>query len=116
MRRCRSRSADVRLEFCDLRLRSNLHLGFASAKADRHPRWVCHFTPTSASWLNAVEGFFTKRRPKRGVFKSIADLEAAINRFLAETNDDPKPFIWTADPDQIIAAVRRGHHALDFIR
>ena len=85
---------------------------------DRHPRWVFHFTPTSASWLNAVEGFFaklTKRRLKRGVFKSIVDLQAAINRFLAETNSDPKPFSWTADPDSIIAAVRRGHHALDSI-
>ena len=73
---------------------------------DRHPRWTFHFTPTSASWLNAVEGFFaklTKRRLKRGVFRSIVDLQAAINRFLAETNDDPKPFVWTADPDQIIA-------------
>ena len=39
---------------------------------------------------------------------SIVDLQAAINRFLEETNDDPKPFVWTADPDKIIAAVRRG--------
>src|ERR1022692_3844320 len=82
----------------------------------RHPRFVFHFTPTSASWLNAVEGFFaklTKRRLKRGVFRSIVDLQAAINRFLAETNDAPRPFTWTADPDKIIAAVRRGHQALD---
>src|SRR6266436_748622 len=58
----------------------------------RHPRWTFHFTPTSASWLNAVEGFFaklTKRRLKRGVFRSIVDLQAAINRFLAETNNAP---------------------------
>jgi transposase len=84
----------------------------------RHPRWTFHFTPTSASWLNAVEGFFaklTKRRLKRGVFRSIVELQAAINRFLAETNDDPKPFRWTKDPDKIIAAVKRGHQALDFI-
>ena len=83
---------------------------------DRHPRFVFHFTPTSASWLNAVEGFFAKlsrRRLKRGVFHSVVDLQAAINRFLAETNADPKPFRWTADPDKIIAAVRRGHQALD---
>ena len=75
-----------------------------------------HYTPTSASWLNAVEGFFaklTKRRLKRGVFHSIVDLQASINRFLAETNDDPRPFKWTADPDRIIAAVRRGHRTLD---
>ena len=68
---------------------------------DRHPRFVFHFTPTSCSWLNAVEGFFaklTKQRLKRGVFRSVVDLQAAINRFLAETNADPKPFIWTGTP------------------
>ncbi len=84
----------------------------------RHPRWTFHFTPTSASWINAVEGFFaklSKRRLKRGVFKGVVDLQAAINRFLAETNDNPRPFTWTADPDKIIAAVRRGHQALDSI-
>jgi transposase len=83
---------------------------------DRHPRFTFHFTPTSASWLNAVEGFFaklTRRRLKRGVFRSIVDLQAAINRFLAETNDAPKPFRWTADPDRIIAPVRRGHQTLE---
>src|SRR6202167_5768041 len=84
----------------------------------RHPRWTFHFTPTSASWLNAVEGFFavlTKRRLKRGVFKSIVDLQAAINRYVDEHNMAPKPFIWTKDPDQIIAAVKRGHQVLDSI-
>ena len=84
----------------------------------RHPRWTFHFTPTSASWLNAVEGFFamlTKRRLKRGVFRSVVDLQAAINRFLDEHNQQSKPFRWTADPDKIIAAVRRGHQALDSI-
>jgi transposase len=49
------------------------------------------------------------------VFRSIIELQAAINRFLAETNDNPKPFTWTADPDKIIAAVRRGHQVLDSI-
>ena len=85
---------------------------------DRHPRFVLHYTPTSASWLNAVEGFFAKlakRRLKCGVFRSIVDLQAAINRFLKETNDDPKPFVWTADPNKIIAAVKRGYQALGFI-
>jgi transposase len=82
----------------------------------RHPRWTFHFTPTSASWLNAVEGFFaklTKRRLKRGVFVSVVDLQEAINRFVAEHNAEPKPFTWTADPDKIIRAVRRGHQVLD---
>jgi transposase len=85
---------------------------------DRHPRFTFHFTPTSCSWLNAVEGFFaklSKRRLKRGVFRSVVDLQAAINRFLEETNNNPKPFTWTADPDKIIAAVNRGHQALDSI-
>jgi transposase len=84
----------------------------------RHPRWTFHFTPTSASWLNAVEGFFaklTRQRLKRGVFRSVADLEAAINCFVAETNVDPKPFTWIANPNKIIAAVRRGHQVLDSI-
>lgn len=84
----------------------------------RHPRWTFHFTPTSCSWLNAVEGFFAKltnRRLKRGAFRSIVDLQAAINRFLAEHNAEPRPFKWTADPDKIIAAVRRGHQVLDSI-
>jgi transposase len=83
---------------------------------DRHPRWAFHFVPTSCSWLNAVEGFFaklSKRRLRRGVFHSIVDLQAAINRFVREHNAEPKPFTWTADPDTIIAAVKRGHQTLD---
>src|SRR3954452_12827308 len=85
---------------------------------ERHPRFHFHCTPTSASWLNAVEGFFaklTRQRLKRGVFKGIVDLQAAINRYLAETNDNPKPFTWTADPDAIIEKVRRGKQALESI-
>jgi transposase len=84
----------------------------------RHPRWTFHFTPTSTSWLNAVEGFFaklTRRRLKRGVFRSIVELQAAIKRFLAETNADPRPFRWTKEPEKIIAAVKRGHQVLDSI-
>ena len=85
----------------------------------RHPRWTLHFTPTSSSWLNAVEGFFaklTRRRLKRGVFRSLIDLQAAINRFIAEYNDnDAKPFKWTADPDKIIAARNRGFQTLESI-
>jgi transposase len=84
----------------------------------RHSRWTFHFTPTSASWLNAVEGFFavlTKRRLRRGVFKGVVDLQAAINRFVAVHNKQPKPFTWTANPDKIIAAASRGHQTLDSI-
>ena len=82
----------------------------------RHPRFVFHYTPTSCSWLNAVEGFFaklTRRRLKRGTFRSIVELQAAINRFLAETNDNPKPFTWTTDPHAIIEKVRRGKQVLE---
>jgi transposase len=84
----------------------------------QHPRWSFHFTPTSASWLNAVEGFFAKltnRRLKRGVFRSVADLENAINRFIAETNANPKPFVWTARPNRILAAVKRGKEKLESV-
>lgn len=85
----------------------------------RHPRWTFHFIPTSSSWLNAVEGFFaklTRRRLKNGVFHSLVDLQAAINRFIHEHNTDgAKPFIWRADPDEIIAARNRGFQMLDSI-
>jgi transposase len=72
----------------------------------RHPRFVFHYTPTSGSWLNAVETFFsalTRRRLKRGSFRSVVDLQAAINRYIAEHNADPKPFTWTKTPAQILA-------------
>ena len=76
----------------------------------RHPRWVFHFTPTSGSWLNAVETFFsalTRRRLQRGVFRSVADLQSAINRYLKDHNDDPKPFVWTKSAKQILAKTKR---------
>ena len=72
----------------------------------RHPRWIFHFTPTSASWLNAVENFFsqmTRQRIRRGVFRSIADLQTAINAYLAEHNANPKPFVWTKTAEVILA-------------
>ena len=78
---------------------------------ENHPRFVFHFTPTSTSWLNAVESFFaklTKKRLKRGAFRSLQELKDAIHRFLDDTNANPKPFIWTKDPNKIIAAVKRG--------
>ncbi len=82
----------------------------------RHPRFTFPFHAHLASRINAVEGFFaklSKRRLKRGVFHSIVSLQAAINRFLAEANETPKPFRWTKNPNKIIAAARRGHQALD---
>jgi transposase len=84
----------------------------------RHPNWTFHFTPTSSSWLNAVEGFFatlTRRRLKHGVFHSLADLQAAINRYLSEHNKNPAPFKWKANPEDIIAAAKRGHQTLESI-
>jgi len=57
----------------------------------------------------------TRRRLKRGIFRSVTELQAAIKRFLAETNAHPRPFRWTKDPDKIFAAVKRGHQVLDFI-
>src|SRR6266699_1957522 len=76
----------------------------------RHPRWTFHFTPTSAAWLNAVENFFskmTRQRIRRGVFRSIADLQAAINAYLAEHNSSPKPFVWTKSAEAIMAKLER---------
>jgi transposase len=84
----------------------------------RHPRWIFHFTPTSCSWLNAVETFFaklTQRRLKRGVFHSLVALQEAINRFVETHNQAPKPFVWKADPNAIVAAAKRGYQALDSI-
>src|SRR5436305_14220101 len=84
----------------------------------KHPRFIFHITPTSASWLNAVEGFFAnlaKKRLKRGVFRSLQELKDAIHRFLDDTNANPKPFTWTKNPNKIIAAVKRGHQVLDSI-
>lgn len=84
----------------------------------RHPRFTFHFTPTSASWLNAVETIFsklTRKRLKRGVFGSVHELQIAINRFITDTNDEPKPFVWTADTKKVLAAIRRGKKALESV-
>jgi transposase len=77
---------------------------------ERHPRWTFHFTPTSGSWRNAVENFFsvlTRKRIRRGSFHSIVDLQAAIKRYLAEHNAEPKPFVWTASAASIMAKLSR---------
>ncbi len=77
---------------------------------ERHPRWTFHFTPTSGSWLNAVANFFsmlTRKRIRRGSFHSIVDLQAAIKRYLAEHNAEPKPFVWKAFAASILAKLDR---------
>jgi transposase len=81
----------------------------------RHKRFKLHFTPTSSSWLNLVERLFaeiTRQRIRRGVFKSVADLEAAIEAWLAERNSKPRPFKWTAKADTILAKNARARAAL----
>jgi len=81
-----------------------------------HPRFHMHFTPTSASWLNQVERFFgliTGDRIRRGVFHSVAELEATINEYLEHHNANPKPFKWTASATTILEKVARGRHALE---
>ena len=76
---------------------------------ERHPEYHLHFTPTSSSWLNQVERFFaeiTEKAIRRGVFRSVAALEKAIMDYLAAHNDDPRPFVWTADADLILERVK----------
>ena len=76
----------------------------------KRPRWHLHFTPTSASWLNLVEGWFallTRRRLQRGCFSSTADLETAIHAYIDQSNAEPKPFVWTKPADAILASVGR---------
>ncbi len=73
----------------------------------KRPRWHVHYTPTSASWINQVERFFallTDRAIRRGVFRSVADLERAITAYIDATNADPKPFRWTKSADDILAS------------
>jgi transposase len=75
-----------------------------------HPRFVLHFTPTSASWLNLVERWFrelTTKRIRRGVFHSVDDLVAAIETYLRETNKNPKPLVWTASVETILEKIAR---------
>ena len=84
----------------------------------RHPRFHLHFTPTASSWLNLVERWFGKLTDKairRGVFRSVPELIAAIEDYLQANNDKPSPFVWTATADSILAKVRRGRVTLEQI-
>jgi transposase len=83
---------------------------------ERRPRFHVHFTPTSASWLNMVERFFrdlTSNRVRRGVFHSVAELQAAIDAYIQQHNQQPKPFIWTAQAKDILEKVKRGRATLN---
>ena len=76
----------------------------------KHPRFQLHFTPTSSSWLNLVERWFrelTQKRLRRGVFRSVSELIAGIEEFLALYNLEPKPFVWTASANAIVEKVSR---------
>jgi transposase len=82
----------------------------------RNKRFHCHFTPTSASWLNMVERFFrdlSEHRIRRGVFRSVANLENAVTEYLQAHNENPKPFIWTAKATDILAKVKRARKKLN---
>jgi transposase len=76
----------------------------------RHPRYHLHFTPTSGSWVNQIERWFaeiTEKRIRRGSFTSIPSLEKAIHEYLDHNNENPKPFVWTADADLILGKIQR---------
>jgi transposase len=77
-----------------------------------HPRFHRHFTPTSSSWLNLVERFFsalTTQALRRGVFRSVSALIEAITAFVEAHNEDPKVFIWRKDAETILAKVARAN-------
>jgi transposase len=85
----------------------------------KHSRFKLHFTPTSASWLNLVERFFaeiTTKRIRRGVFRSVADLEEAIQDYLDRHNADPKPFVWTKTAEVVLDKERRALDRLEAIK
>jgi transposase len=74
------------------------------------PRFHLHFTPTYASWINLVERWFaeiTNKRIRRGVFRSVKELEAAIREYIEVHNEKPDPFVWTKTADQILASIAR---------
>jgi transposase len=95
--------------------------GTAEVKAwlRKHPRFVIHYVPTSCSWLNLIERWFaelTNKRIRRDSFFSVEELVAAINDFLAAWNENPKPFVWTATVDSIIAKLARCRQTLEQIK
>jgi transposase len=80
-----------------------------------HPRFHMHFTPISASWINQVERFFGLITEDRGVFKSVAELETAIEQYLETHNADPRPFVWTASAITILEKASRGRQTLESV-
>jgi transposase len=95
--------------------------GHAVVKAwlAKHPRFVIHYVPTSCSWLNLIERWFaelTNKRIRRDSFFSVDELRGAINEFLAAWNDNPRPFVWTATVDSIVAKLSRCRQTLEQIQ
>jgi transposase len=95
--------------------------GHAVVKAwlAKHPRFVIHYVPTSCSWLNLIERWFaelTNKRIRRDSFLSVGELIGAINEFLAAWNNNPKPFVWTATVDSIVAKLARCRQTLEQIQ
>ena len=95
--------------------------GHADVKAwlAKHPRFIIHYVPTSCSWLNLIERWFaelTHKRIRHGSFFSVADLVAAINDFLSAWNENPRPFVWTATVDSIMAKLARCRQTLEQIQ
>lgn len=85
----------------------------------KHPRFVCHFIPTSSSWLNLVERWFrelTEKSIRRASFVSVPDLKQAIDDFMQAWNDNPRPFIWTATVSDIIAKIQRARLKMESIK
>lgn len=85
----------------------------------KHPRFVMHYVPTSCSWLNLIERWFaelTNKRIRRGSFLSVDDLTTAIEEFLSAWNENPKPFVWTATVDSIVAKLARCRQTLEQIQ
>ena len=85
----------------------------------RHPRFVVHYVPTSCSWLNLIERWFaelTNKRIRRGSFFSVPELETAIQQFLSAWNEKPKPFVWTATVESILAKLSRCRQTLEQIQ
>src|SRR5881397_2847977 len=85
----------------------------------RHPRFLCHFVPTSCSWLNLIERWFgelTSKRVRRGSFSSVEDLQKAIGEFLDAWNENPKPFVWTATVQSIQQKLTRCRQTLEQIQ
>ena len=81
-----------------------------------HPRFHLHFIPTSSSWLNLVERWFleiTRKRIRRGTFRSVPELKRAIYAYLRENNKEPRPFIWTATAAKIMRKIRHCNEALE---